>query len=284
MNKSNPEKLSSRKKARKTADYVFTYALLILIAIVCAGPFLWLLLSSLRSGANIYNLHFKLSDFSLSNYTGVMEFMDLPKYLWNTVVITFGGIFLDVVLSSLCAYPLATMEFKGKNVIFGILIGTMIIPAAAGMIINYLIIANMHLLNTMLGVILPSSVKAFSIILLRQAYLGIPKELIEAARIDGAGELRIWKEVMIPGIRPSVSTIVIFDFIANWNAFLWPIIVLTDPDKYPLATALQYLNGSFSYKFGYVAAGTIISIIPVLLVFIIFQKNYIEAVSGAVKG
>ena len=109
----------------------------------------------------------------------------------------------------------------------------------------------------MLGVILPSSTKAFSIILLRQAYLGIPKELIEAAKLDGAGELKIWKNVMIPGILPSVSTIVIFDFIANWNAFLWPIIVLQDPEKYPLATALQYLNGSFSYKFGYVASGTI---------------------------
>ena len=146
------------------------------------------------------------------------------------------------------------------------------------------IITKMHLLNTMLGVILPSSVKAFSIILLRQAYLGIPKELIEAAKLDGAGELKIWRHVMIPGILPSVSTIVIFDFIANWNAFLWPIIVLQDPEKYPLATALQYLNGSFSYKFGYVAAGTVISIIPVLIVFMIFQKNYIEAVSGAVKG
>ncbi len=274
----------SKKRNKTIVSYVFTYLLLILVAILCAGPFVWLLLSSLRTGANIYNLHFQLSDFSLANYTGVMEFMDLPKYLSNTVVITFGGIFLDVVLSSLCAYPLATMDFKGKNVIFTILIGTMIIPAAAGMIINYLIIANMHLLNTMLGVILPSSVKAFSIILMRQAYLGIPKELIEAARIDGAGELRIWKEVMLPGIRPSVSTIIIFDFIANWNAFLWPIIVLQDPEKYPLATALQYLNGSFSYKFGYVAAGTIISIIPVLMVFILFQKNYIEAVSGAVKG
>ena len=277
-------KLVMKRKAKKAVDYFFTYLLLIVIAIICAGPFIWLLLSSLRTGANIYNLHFSISDFSFSNYTGVMEYMNLPKYIWNTVIITFGGIIIDVVFSSLCAYPLATMEFKGKNIIFTILVGTMIIPAAAGMIINYLIITKMHLLNTMLGVILPSSTKAFSIILLRQAYLGIPKELIEAAKLDGAGELKIWKNVMIPGILPSVSTIVIFDFIANWNAFLWPIIVLQDPEKYPLATALQYLNGSFSYKFGYVASGTIISIIPVLIVFMMFQKNYIEAVSGAVKG
>ena len=152
-----------KRKAKKAADYFFTYLLLIVIAIICAGPFIWLLLSSLRTGANIYNLHFSISDFSFSNYTGVMEYMNLPKYIWNTVIITFGGIIIDVVFSSLCAYPLATMEFKGKNIIFTILVGTMIIPAAAGMIINYLIITKMHLLNTMLGVILPSSTKAFSI-------------------------------------------------------------------------------------------------------------------------
>ena len=114
--------------------------------------------------------------------------------------------------------------------------------------------------------------------------MAIPKELIEAARIDGAGDLCIWKKIMMPGILPAVSTVIIFDFISKWNEFLWPIIVLQDPDKYPLATALQYLNGSFNYKFGYIAAGTIISIVPVILVFIICQKNYVEAISGAIKG
>lgn len=276
--------MASKRKRKRVMDYIVSYLILMIIAVICAGPFIWLLLSSLRTGANIYSMHFALSDFSLSNYTGVIDYMNLWGYIGNTVVITFGGIIIDVIFSSLCAYPLATMDFKGKNLIFTILVGTMIIPAAAGMIINYLTISKMHLLNTMLGVILPSSVKAFSIILLRQAYLGIPKELIEAAKLDGASELKIWRHVMIPGIIPSISTIIIFDFITNWNAFLWPIIVLQDPDKYPLATALQYLNGSFSYKFGYVAAGTIISIIPVLVVFMIFQRNYIEAVSGAVKG
>ena len=261
-----------------------TYILLILVAVLCAGPFLWLLFSSLRVGANIYSLDFKLSDFSIENFTGVFSYMNIPKYLINTVIITAASIAIDVVFSAMCAYPLAMMEFKGKNLIFGILVATMIIPAAAGMIVNYLIISKMQLLNTFTGVVLPTSVKAFSIILMRQAYLGVPKDLVEAARIDGASEMRIWAQIMVPSIMPSISTVVIFDFIGNWNAFLWPIIVLQDPDKYPLATALQYLNGSFSYKFGYVAAGTIISIIPVLIVFMLCQKNYIEAVSGAVKG
>jgi putative chitobiose transport system permease protein len=176
------------------------------------------------------------------------------------------------------------MEFKGKKIIMAALIASMIIPAAAGMIINYLIISKIHLLNTLVGVILPGSVKVFSIILLRQSYMGIPKEMIEAARIDGAKETRIWWQIMMPGIMPSISTIVIFDFISRWNEFLWPIIVLQDPKKYPLATALQYLNGSFNYKFGYIAAGTVISIIPIVIVFLLCQKNYIEAISGAVKG
>ena len=279
--------MSNAKKRIRTKVLVsntISYILLITIALICAGPFLWLLLSSLRTGANIYDLKFNLDSFSISNYTGVMEFMKLHKYVWNTIVITAGAISMDVVFSAMCAYPLATMNFKGKNVIFAILVATMIIPAAAGMIINYLTISRMHLLDNALGVILPSSVKTFSIILLRQAYLGVPKELIDAAKIDGAGQFITWLKVMLPGIVPSISTIVIFDFIGNWNAFLWPTIIFKDPAKYPLATALQYLNGSFSYKFGYVAAGTILSIIPVLIVFMLCQKNYIEAVSGAVKG
>lgn len=271
-------------KRKKTFRLCMTYIALTLVAIICAGPFIWLVLSSLRTGANIYDLHFSLKNFTLSNYTGVISYMNLGKYVGNTIIITAGSIVIDIVCSSLCAYPLATMQFKGKSLVFSILVATLIIPAAAGMIINYLIISKLHLLNTFLGVILPGAVRTFSIILMRQAYLGIPKELIEAAKIDGANDLRIWSTIMIPGILPTISTVVIFDFIGSWNAFLWPIIVLQDPNKYPLATALQYLNGSFSYKFGYVAAGTVISIIPVLLVFILCQKSYIEAVSGAVKG
>ena len=271
------------KKRNHLGRRISTYILLALVAVLCAGPFIWMVLSSLRTGANIYDLHFSLKDITLSNYVGVIKYMNLGKYVGNTVIITFAGIAIDVVLSAMCAYPLATMDFRGKNLIFGVLVATMIIPAAAGMIINYLTISQMHLLNTFTCVILPGSVKTFSIILLRQAYLGIPRELIEAAKLDGAGELRTWLTIMIPGVMPAISTIIIFDFIGNWNSFLWPIIVLQDPEKYPLATALQYLNGSFSYKFGYVAVGTVISIIPVLLVFIVCQKNYIEAVSGAVK-
>ena len=272
------------KKRRKAINTVLTYVMLILIAIVCAGPFIWLLAASFRSGQNIYDISLIPQNPTLENYNGVWEFLSVPRYLLNTIIITVASIAMDVILSALCAYPLACMRFKGKNFILGVLLASMIIPAAAGMIINYLTISAMRLLNTLAGVVLVGSVKVFSIILLRQGYMGVPKDLIEAARIDGAGELRIWWQIMLPGIMPTVSTVIIFDFISRWNEFLWPIIVLQDPAKYPLAAALQYLNGSFNYKFGYIAAGAIISVIPVIVVFILCQKNYIEAVSGAVKG
>lgn len=272
------------KKRRKAINTVLTYVMLVLIAIVCAGPFIWLLAASFRSGQNIYDISLIPQNPTLENYIGVWEFLSMPRYLLNTIIITVASIAMDVILSALCAYPLACMRFKGKNFILGVLLASMIIPAAAGMIINYLTISAMRLLNTLAGVVLVGSVKVFSIILLRQGYMGVPKDLIEAARIDGAGELRIWWQIMLPGIMPTVSTVIIFDFISRWNEFLWPIIVLQDPAKYPLAAALQYLNGSFNYKFGYIAAGAIISVIPVIVVFILCQKNYIEAVSGAVKG
>lgn len=259
-----------------------TYVLLVVIAIICAGPFLWLLATSFKSGQNIYS--FSLFVPTPINYIGVLSFMNLARNFLNSVIIVVCAIGLDLVFSSMCAYPLACMNFPGKKIVFGALISTMILPAAAGLIINYLTISHLHLLDTYAGVILPGSVTVFSIILMRQAYLNVPNELRDSAKIDGASELRIWSRIMLPGIKPTLTTIVIFDFIANWNSFLWPVIVMQDPAKYPIATALQYLHGQFNYKFGYIAAGTIISIIPVIIVFLAFQKNYIEAVSGAVKG
>ena len=123
----------SSKKKDHILSRIGTYLLLSLVALLCAGPFIWLVLSSLRTGANIYDLHVQLKHFTLSNYFGVIEYMNLGKYVGNTVIITFAGIFLDVLFSAMCAYPLATMDFKGKNLVFGLLVATLIIPAAAGM-------------------------------------------------------------------------------------------------------------------------------------------------------
>lgn len=275
--------MTARRRKKLWADLA-SYAVLLLIALVCAGPFLWMFLTAFKSGQNIYDLSVRLKNLTLSNFVGLFQFLNIPKAIGNTLIVTAGSIVLDVIFSALCAYPLACMRFRGKNLVNTVLISAMIIPAAAGTIINYLTITKLGMYNTLTGVILPGSVKVFSVILLRQAFTKVPRELIEAAEIDGASERRILWKIMVPQIMPSVSTVVIFDFIGKWNEFLWPVIVLKDTDKYPLATMLQYLNGSLNYKFGYVAAGTVVSIIPVILVFVLCQRSYIEAVSGAVKG
>lgn len=281
--KSNINLVNKKTKRKKILSNTLIYLILIIIAIFCAGPFIWMVSSSFKGSQNIYEMSLIPKNATLANYKGVVEFLNIEKYILNTIIITVGGIVIDIVLSSLCAYPLATMDFYGKKLVSTALISTMILPAAAGLIVNYLTIKNLGLLDTLLGVILPGSVSVFSIILLRQAYLGIPKEIIDAAKIDGASEIKIWYKIMLPEIAPAVSTLIIFDFIGKWNAFLWPIIVLQDPDKYPLASALKYLTGQFNYKFGYVAAGTVISIVPVIIIFLIFQKYFIDTVSGAIK-
>ena len=275
--------MTARRRKKLWADLA-SYAVLLLIALVCAGPFLWTFLTSFKSGQNIYDLSIHLKNLTLSNFVGLFQFLNIPKAIGNTLIVTAGSIVLDVVFSALCAYPLACMRFRGRNLVNTVLISAMIIPAAAGTIINYLTITKLGMYNTLTGVILPGSVKVFSVILLRQAFTKVPRELIEAAEIDGASERRILWKIMVPQIMPSVSTVVIFDFIGKWNEFLWPVIVLKDTDKYPLATTLQYLNGSLNYKFVYVATGTVVSTIPVILVFVLCQRSYIEAVSGAVKG
>lgn len=284
MDKDNRNKVLRKRKINKIRSYSSIYIILILLALFFAGPFLWLVSSSFKSGQNIYDMKFFFKNPTLVNYKGVAEFMNLWKYFYNTIIITVGSIAIDVVFSSLCAYPLACMNFYGKKVVSTALISTMILPSAAGLVVNYLTIKNMGLMNSYLGVILPGAVSVFSIILMRQAYSTIPKELIEAAKIDGASEIKVWYKIMIPEIMPAISTIIIFDFISKWNAFLWPSVVLQDSDKYPIATALKYLNGQFNYKFGYIAAGAVISIIPVIVIFLAFQKYFVDTMAGAVKG
>lgn len=275
----------SRKRiVKKGVNLTATYLLLSVLAILCAGPFLWMFLTSIKSGQNIYDLTLWVKNPTLDNYTGVIEYLDLTKYIGNTLIITFFSILLDVVFSAMCAYPLACIDFHGKNLVNSLLMAAMIIPAAASMIINYLTIRNLHLINTYAGVILPGAVKVFSVVLMRQAFFKVPKEMTEAAELDGAGEFMILWRITLPQIFPTAITIIVMDFIGKWNEYLWPIISLTDPSLYPLSTALQYLNSSLSYKFGYIAAGTVISVLPVTILFFFCQKYYVDAVSGAVKG
>lgn len=275
--------VKQRKALKKSVITLLMYAALLLTALICAGPFLWLLSTSFKSSENIYTLNLLPKHFSWDSYVGVFKLLDIFRMLVNSLIIAGGGVALNAVMGAMCAYPLAKMDFYGKKLVNTALVATMIIPAAAGLVVNYITIQRMGLGGNFLGVIIPNSVNVFSIILLRQAYMAIPKELMDSARIDGAKEFRIWRSIMLPQILPSVATVVIMDFINKWNMFLWPLLIL-NVDQYPVATGLKHISGQFNYKFTNVAAGTVVAVVPVVVLFVLCQKYYVNVTTGALKG
>lgn len=274
------------RKWKKGLRYTITYILLIALAFFMTGPFLWLLSVSLMPGRNVFSNPPAIfpTFINFGNYAQVWNFMNFPKYIMNTVIITVMGVVFNIILSCMTAYPLAVFRFKGRDVVFTMLIATMIIPSSTAMIVHYLTIQWMNLGNTYLGVVLPAAVSVFNIFLMRQTFLTIPGEIRDSGKMDGASELRIWWQLVLPLVKPGIAVIMLLEVMAFWNNFLWPIVVLDDPEKYPLASALTYLNGQFSYNFGWIAAGTIISVIPIIVVFLFTQRYYMEGLAGAVKG
>lgn len=274
------------KQVKTGVRLTIVYILLVALALFMMGPFLWLLSVSLMPGKNVFaNPPAILPTFiDFDNYVKVWQFMNFPKYIYNTVVITVLGVVTNVVLSSLTAYPLATFRFKGRDLVFTLLVATMIIPSSTAMIVHYLTIQSLHLTGSFLGVVLPSAVSVFNIFLMRQTFLGIPSDVRDSGKMDGASEFRIWWQLIMPLVKPAIAVISLLEMMAFWNNFLWPIVVLDDPQKYPLAAALTYLNGQFSYNFGWIAAGTMISVLPIIIVFLFTQRYYMEGMAGAIKG
>ena len=270
----------------KALRWTLLYALLLFFALVSVGPFLWLVSTSLKSG-NVFAYPPQLlpEEPTLEAYITVWNAQDMPRFLWNTVLITFWGVFANVALSSTAGYALARVRFPGRNIIFGLILSTLVLPDTVGIIVNFITLARLGLINTIIGVVLPYAVVAVNIFIMRQAFIGIPSELEDAARIDGASAFGIWWRIMLPLVRPALMTVVIFQFVNMWNLYIWPLIVLQDPDKYPLSVAIASLTqGELSLNFSNIAAATVISIIPVIILFLALQRYFIEGLAGSVKG
>ena len=266
----------------------FIYLLLIVIAVMMLFPLFWLLGTSFKSaGEDIFTFppQFIPQQFTLENFQSVWQNYPFGKYLFNSSITAVLTVSLNVLFCSLAAYPFARLNFKGKKVIFALVIATIMIPFQIVMIPLYILVVNLGLKNSYLGLILPNLASAFGIFLLRQAFQGVPKELEEAARMDGCSEIGIWWHIMLPAIRPATITLAIFVFIGAWSDFLWPLIVLDRDDFYTLPLGVAFLASSLDLNWRLIAAGSIISITPVLLLFVILQKYIIpsDAATG-VKG
>jgi putative chitobiose transport system permease protein len=192
---------------------------------------------------------------------------------------------LNLLLCSLAAYPLARLDFRGRDGIFTAIVATIMIPFQIVMIPLYILTVQLGLKNSYLGIIFPAIASAFGIFLLRQAFQGVPKELEEAARMDGCSELGLWWCVMLPSVRPALVTLAIFVFIGSWSDFLWPLIVLDDPNYYTLPLGVASLAGTFSLDWRLIAAGSVISVAPILLFFLGMQRYIVPTETGSgVKG
>jgi putative chitobiose transport system permease protein len=264
------------------------YVLLWAIAIVMLIPLVWLVSTSLKSPTeNIFQFPPQLipSQPTFQNFIQVWQTNPFGRYLFNSTLIAVLTVGLNLVFCALAAYPLARLTFRGREVTFIAIVCTIMIPFQIVMIPLYVLTVQLGLRNTYLGVIFPAIASAFGIFLLRQAFQGVPKELEEAARIDGCSELGIWWYVMIPSIRPALVTLAIFVFIGSWSDFLWPLIVLDRPEYYTLPLGVAQLAGQLNLDWRLVAAGSVISIAPIVLFFVVMQRYVVPTESGSgVKG
>jgi len=262
------------------------YAGLGVLAVGTTFPFVWLFATSLRSTGTVVSFPPVLIPHppTLANYAGVWATMPLARFFANTVYITGVGILLTVVVSAMAGYPLARMRFPGRDVIFYAIVGSLMLPQHVGLILNFVTLMRLHMVDTYAAVYLPSAASVFGIFLLRQAYLTIPAEIEDAARIDGAGEFRLWGQIMLPLVAPALATLAIIEFSGYWNSFLWPLIVLKSPEKFPLAVGLLYLSGLFAYNTRYIAAGAVLMTLPTIAVFLALQRYFLRGITiGAVK-
>ncbi len=270
------------------------HSFLIFMSVLSLFPFIWLISTALKGiDENIFQYPPKFipQHFTFENFIYAWNKIPFLLYFLNSFIVAAFTVILNLIFSSLAAYPLARMEFKGKKLLFLLILSTIMIPFQAIMLPVYLIVLKLHLVDSYgivmgyLGLILPFAVNAFGIFLMRQAFLAIPKEMEEAAFIDGCSVFNIWKNILLPMTAPTLAVLAIFTFIGSWGEFLWPSIVLTQKYLYTLPVGVNDLQGMFSANWRLIAAGSIISIIPIIIFFIIMQKFFVSGQNeGAVKG
>jgi multiple sugar transport system permease protein len=261
--------------------------LLVGLAALSLAPLLWMLSVSLMQPgeASTFPPPLLPSVPTLANYTELFARAGMGRYLFNSFAIAAATTLLSLLFNVLAGYAFAKLRFAGRDRIFALLLGALVIPGQVAMMPLFLMLKEMGLVNTYGGAIVPGMAGIFGIFLVRQYARSIPDELLEAARIDGASELRIFWSIVLPVLRPILVTLAIFAFIGSWNDFLWPLIVLTDDARQTLPVALASLGREHAGDSELMMAGAVVTILPVLIVFLALQRFYIQGLlTGSVKG
>jgi len=270
---------------------IFKVASLYLLIIVCLIstllPFIWMISTSLKQDSEIYSRTpvFIPEHPTLDAYFKLFKQVDFLKHFINSVIVALGLTILSILVNAMAAFAFAKQRFPGREKLFSLLLMTMMVPGQVTMMPVFIILKDMGLLNSYLGLIIPGSASVFAIFMLKQFMSDIPDELMEAARIDGASEMRIFWSIMLPICKPIIATLAIFNFMGAWNEFLWPLIIMLKEEYYTLPVALANLNGQFNTDWALLMAGSVVVVIPVILMFLMAQKYYIKGIAaGAVKG
>jgi multiple sugar transport system permease protein len=269
-------------------EVVLRYLLLAVVLVITVLPFVWQLSTSLKGiDENIYTAtpRFIPEHPTLANYVKVAEVVPVVDYAMNSIIVAVLVVGGNVVGATMAGYALAKLRFRGSALVMGALLATLILPGEATIIAQYVTVRSLGLTDTLLGVALPGMIGMINVLLMRAAFTAIPDELEMAAKVDGANAWQRLIHVNLPGVRGMLSVISIFAFIGAWDDFLWPLIVLTDPENLTLTVGLQYLSGTFTNNPRLIAAGTMISFVPIVIVFAVLQRYFFRGVEeGAIKG
>ncbi|MDY7538547.1 carbohydrate ABC transporter permease [Undibacterium sp. RTI2.1] len=264
---------------------ILQYTVLIALAVLCVFPFWWTLVVAVSTEGNIFEFppSFMPQAVSMDNFIEVFRVIPMIAFYKNSLLITVATVCWKLLLCSLAAYPLSRMRFSGSKLVFGLILATMILPSEVNFLVNFITLTKISLVNTYTGVILPNVVTAVSILLLKQAFDEVPQDLIDAARVDGAPEWIIFWKIVLPLITPWLATVGILTAVEAWNDYIWPSIVISKPDDFPLSAGVLYLRGTYGSSTRVIAAGTILTIAPVLVAFLFTQRFFMRGMDGAVK-
>ena len=264
------------------------YALLLLGLLAVAGPFLWMILSSFKPQSELVRVPptWLPETWTFSNYDRLFTQLNFPRYFFNSVFVAGSVVLANIVFCSMVGYALAKLNFVGKRLIMLLVLGTLMVPGSVTVIPLFVLMSKLGLVNTYWAVILPFAVGPFGVFLMRQFMLGIPNDLLEAARVDGASEFRIFWKVVVPLSWPGMAALGIITFLGSWNNFLWPLIVLTDEHMYTLPVALgTFAIGQHQADYGLLMAGATALVIPIVVVFLLLQRHFTESIANTgIKG
>jgi putative chitobiose transport system permease protein len=274
--------------ANRIISNIFLYSILCCVAIVTVFPFLWVLFTSFKGPTDaVYSVppQFIPRDPTFDNFVRVWQLLPVWRFYVNSIVVTLSVVVFNLLFTSLAAYPLAKMKFRGANQIFYLLLATYIVPPALTAIPSYILAVRFfHYYDHLQAAVFPYLATVFNIFLMRQAFKGVPDDLLDAGRMDGASEWVIWWSIAMPIVRPSLATAAIITFVEQWNNFFWPSLMLPTLSNKTLQVGLVALQGAFVSDTRATAAGVVMTVVPMLLFFALLQRQFIQGLTGAVKG